>query len=42
MPILDKNIIINITCRGSEEPDPRIPEVVEAPLPGEDEERGEP
>jgi len=30
------------TCRGSEEPDPRIPEVVEAPLPGEDEERGEP
>jgi len=30
------------TCSGSEEPEPRRPEVAEPPLPGEEEEREEP
>ena len=42
---LKVEIIIEIpktTCSGSEEPEPRSPEVAEPPLPGEEEEREEP
>ena len=35
-------ILHKSTCSGSEEPEPRSPEVAEPPLPGEEEEREEP
>ena len=37
--LIEVQIIFVLTCSGSEDPEPRSPEVAEPPLPGEDEER---
>ena len=42
LKIKKSKIFHKTTCSGSEEPEPRSPEVAEPPLPGEEEEREEP